>query len=46
MTVPAYGTITLHKANHAVNETQAPADDEFEITCTAHPADDHDETLF
>lgn len=46
VTVPAYGTVTLHKADHAINETQAPADDEFEITYTPHPADDHDETLF
>ena len=46
VTVPAYGTVSFHKSNHAINETQAPADDEFKITYTPHPADDHDETLF
>lgn len=46
VTVPAYGTVSLHKSNHPVNESQAPADDEFKITYTPHPADDHDETLF
>lgn len=46
VTVPAYGTVSMHKADHELNETTAPADDEFEITYTPHPADDHDETLF
>ena len=47
VTVPAYGTVSLHKSNAgAFNATDAPADDEFEITYTPHPADDHDETLF
>ena len=47
VTVPAYGTVSFHKSvEESVNTTQAPADDEFEITYTPHPADDHDETLF
>ncbi|OZG66484.1 glycoside hydrolase family 30 protein [Bifidobacterium eulemuris] len=44
--VPAYGTVSLRKSDRPVNTTQAPSDDEFEIVCTPHPADDHDETLF
>ena len=44
--VPAYGTVSFHKSDRPVNTTQAPADDDFEITYTPHPADDHDETLF
>ncbi|MBT1178057.1 glycosyl hydrolase family 30 [Bifidobacterium callimiconis] len=47
VTVPAYGTVSFHKSvEESVNTTQAPADDEFEITYTPHPADDHDETIF
>ncbi|OZG58725.1 glycosyl hydrolase family 30 [Bifidobacterium tissieri] len=47
VTVPAYGTVSFHKSvEESVNTTQAPVDDEFEITYTPHPADDHDETLF
>ncbi|MBT1166037.1 glycoside hydrolase family 30 protein [Bifidobacterium simiarum] len=47
VTVPAYGTVSFHFSdNETVNTTTVPADDEFEITYTPHPADDHDETLF
>lgn len=46
VTVPAYGTVTFVKSNDDINETEAPSDDEFTITYTPHPADDHDETLF
>ena len=44
--VPAYGTVTVHKSDRAINRSEVPADDDFEITYTPHPADDHDETLF
>ena len=44
--VPAYGTVTVHKSDRAINKSEVPADDDFEITYTPHPADDHDETLF
>jgi len=44
--VPAYGTVTLHKSDRAINESEVPADDDFAIIYTPHPADDHDETLF
>ncbi|WP_298048805.1 glycoside hydrolase family 30 beta sandwich domain-containing protein, partial [uncultured Bifidobacterium sp.] len=44
--VPAYGTVTLHKSDYVVNVSTVPDDDEFRITYTPHPADDHDETLF
>lgn len=44
--VPAYGTITMHKSDRAINKSEVPADDDFEITYTPHPVDDHDETLF
>ena len=43
--VPAYGTVTVHKSDRAINRSEVPADDDFEITYTPHPADDHDETL-
>ena len=44
--VPAYGTVTVHKSDRAINKSEVPADGDFEIIYTAHPADDHDETLF
>ena len=44
--VPAYCTVTVHKSDRAINRSEVPADDDFEITYTPHPADDHDETLF
>lgn len=45
VSVPAYGTVTMRRAgeNEELNTTSAPADDEFTITYTPHPADDHDE---
>ena len=46
VTVPAYGTVTMRRTDGPINTTQAPADDDFAITYTPHPADDHDETLF
>ena len=44
--VPAYGTVTFHKSDREMNVSTVPEDDEFKITYTPHPADDHDETLF
>lgn len=44
--VPAYGTVSFHKSNHSVNRSLTPVDDDFKITYTPHPNDDHDETIF
>ena len=45
--VPAYGTVSLHKADHHdINVSTVPGDDDFAITYTPHPPDDHDETEF
>ena len=43
--VPAYGTVSLHEARHEINTTSVPTDDDFQITYTPHPADDHNEEL-
>lgn len=40
VTVPAWGTVTLHKANHAVNESEVPADDEFKLNPSPYNTDD------
>lgn len=40
VTVPAWGTVTLHKANHAVNESKVPADDHFKLNPTPANTDD------
>lgn len=45
LTVPAYGTVSIHKAHHEINKSQVPADDEFEIHPMQHAADDHNETV-
>lgn len=37
VTIPAWGTVTLHKSEFPANESQAPADDEFEL----HPISAH-----
>ncbi|WEV63862.1 glycosyl hydrolase family 30 [Bifidobacterium sp. ESL0732] len=44
--VPAYGTVTFHLSYSPINVSVAPADDNFKITYTPHPADDHDERIF
>ena len=38
--VPAYGTVSVHESEHPLNTSEAPDDDEFEITYTPHPEDD------
>ena len=45
VTVPAFGTVTMHKSNRDINISEVPDDDEFAIIYTPHPEDDHDETL-
>lgn len=45
VTVPAYGTVTMRRSPRPLNLTQVPADDDFPITYTPHPADDHNETV-
>lgn len=37
VTVPAWGTVTLHKSNSLINESGIPADDEFKL----NPSPDH-----
>lgn len=35
VTVPAWGTVTLHKTSHELNESTVPQDDEFKLNPTA-----------
>ncbi|BDR52396.1 glucosylceramidase [Bombiscardovia nodaiensis] len=44
--VPAYGTVSCHRSAGALNTSGVPGDDEFEITYTPHPEDDHDESQY
>ncbi|MEE1296593.1 MAG: glycoside hydrolase family 30 beta sandwich domain-containing protein [Bifidobacterium sp.] len=45
-TVPAYGTVTLVRSDRAINDTAAPADDDFDVVATPHAPDDHNEAQF
>ena len=45
VSVPAFGTVSIHKAHLEINKSQVPLDDEFEIHPMDHPADDHNETI-
>lgn len=40
VTVPAWGTVTLHQSNQAINESSAPADDAFPLNPTPANTDD------
>ncbi|BDR55191.1 glucosylceramidase [Bombiscardovia apis] len=44
--VPAYGTVSYRCSNGELNTSSVPEDDDFKITYTPHPEDDHDESQY